>query len=74
MIADKLIEIAKSEIGYLEKSKEAVEADPDVLYDFTKAREVTTIQSTPWNNGKSAISTERSRAWPGVRCSLDGAS
>ena len=36
MVADKLIEIAKSEIGYLEKSKEAVEADPDVLYDFTK--------------------------------------
>ena len=34
MIADKLIEIAKGEVGYLEKSKEAVEADPDVLYDF----------------------------------------
>ena len=34
MIADKLIEIAKSEIGYLEKSKAAVEADPSVLYDF----------------------------------------
>ena len=36
MIADKLIMIAKNEVGYLEKSKEAVEADPDVLYDFTK--------------------------------------
>lgn len=36
MIVDKLIEIAKGEIGYLEKSKEAVEADPGVLYDFTK--------------------------------------
>ena len=34
MITDKLIEIAKSEIGYLEKSKAAVEADPSVLYDF----------------------------------------
>lgn len=34
MIADKLIEIAKCEIGYLEKSKAAVEADPSVLYDF----------------------------------------
>lgn len=34
MIVDKLIEIAKGEIGYLEKSKAAVEADPDVLYDF----------------------------------------
>ena len=34
MISDKLIEIAKGEIGYLEKSKAAVEADPSVLYDF----------------------------------------
>ena len=34
MISDKLIEIAKGEVGYLEKSKEAVEADPSVLYDF----------------------------------------
>ena len=34
MITDKLIEIAKGEVGYLEKSKAAVEADPDVLYDF----------------------------------------
>ena len=34
MISDKLIEIAKGEIGYLEKSREAVEADPSVLYDF----------------------------------------
>lgn len=34
MVADKLLEIAKGEIGYLEKSKEAVEADPSVLYDF----------------------------------------
>lgn len=36
MISDKLIKIAKGEVGYLEKSKAAVEADPDVLYDFTK--------------------------------------
>lgn len=36
MFADKLIEIAKGEVGYLEKSKAAVEADPDVLYDFKK--------------------------------------
>ena len=34
MISDKLIEIAKGEVGYLEKSQEAVEADPSVLYDF----------------------------------------
>ena len=34
MISDKLIEIAKGEVGYLEKSKAAVEADPGVLYDF----------------------------------------
>ena len=34
MFADKLLEIAKCEIGYLEKSKAAVEADPSVLYDF----------------------------------------
>ena len=34
MISDKLIDIAKGEVGYLEKSKEAVEADPSVLYDF----------------------------------------
>lgn len=34
MFADKLIEIAKNEVGYLEKSKAAVEADPSVLYDF----------------------------------------
>ena len=34
MISDKLIEIAKGEVGYLEKSKAAVEADPSVLYDF----------------------------------------
>ena len=34
MISDKLIEIAKGEVGYLEKSKDAVEADPSVLYDF----------------------------------------
>ena len=33
---DKVLAIAAAEVGYLEKSKKAYEADPDVLYDKTK--------------------------------------